>query len=537
MRTRWWQSIRWRLALGSALLVLVATGLLGLVAVGVIDYYYSADQKPRLIAFADDRAQSIVISYDRNPQAGLQGAVGRVFGVKGGIDADTQQPFVIVFDKGGMPIYPTGPNLRGTRPERNAALAAALKLVNPSIQNGDLLKFRRAIIQALATKPVSSDEDFGRDTLLGYSQPFSVRPLVNNGETIGALVVTARANTVPTFVGTVGGSVFVASLIIAVLAIAVAILFARTITRPLARLTSATRALTAGDYNARVRTGAKGELGELALNFNEMAAQLHKDMEELLRQEAWRHELIINITHDLATPLTAIAGLGESLMDGVNSSYEDYEATGRVIMRETLRLRRLVQDLHVMAKVETGALDPRKKSIRLAALVDETLAALAPEFERHCVEPINAVPYQIPPLLADPDMLTRVFSNLCANALRHTPAGGKVQIEAREQNDWLFISVTDTGEGIPTEALPQVFERFFRADSARQSSTGGSGLGLAIVRAIIEAHGGQVWAENATGAGARISFILPLKTDFVPMPALPDTPTLPLHKRPRQTTT
>ena len=107
-------------------------------------------------------------------------------------------------------------------------------------------------------------------------------------------------------------------------------------------------------------------------------------------------------------------------------------------------------------------------------------------------------------------MLTRVFSNLCDNALRHTPAGGSVTIDAIQRDNFLELSVTDSGEGIPTGALPRVFDRFYRADSSRQAITGGSGLGLAIVRAIIEAHGGSIWAENVPGNGARFVFTLPL---------------------------
>ena len=118
-----------------------------------------------------------------------------------------------------------------------------------------------------------------------------------------------------------------------------------------------------------------------------------------------------------------IAGLGESLVDGVNQSREDYEATGRIIVRETLRLRRLVKDLHMMTRVEANAVQPQRQPVRLAALVDEVLAMLITEFERANVEPCNIIAYTLPPVLADPDMLSRVFSNLCNNALRHTPLG------------------------------------------------------------------------------------------------------------------
>jgi len=322
------------------------------------------------------------------------------------------------------------------------------------------------------------------------------------------------------------------SIVVAVLAVLAAILFARTITRPLTRVTEATRVLTSGDYSARVMIGAGGELGELAHNFNDMAKQLQIDVEELRKQEIWRRELIMSITHDLATPLTAIAGLGEALVDGVNQSHEDYEETGRVIVRETLRLRRLVKDLHMMAKVEAGALEPQRKSVRLVALVDEVLAVLVTEFERARVEPRNMLSYNLPAVEADPDMLTRVFSNLCDNALQHTPPGGTVTIEALPHDNMLAIAITDTGQGIPPEALQRVFERFFRADTARQSKTGGSGLGLAIVRAIVEAHGGRIWAENAPGAGARFIFTLPLSG--TKQPALTDEITLRLPRKHRR---
>ncbi|HYT37520.1 MAG TPA: ATP-binding protein, partial [Ktedonobacteraceae bacterium] len=234
------------------------------------------------------------------------------------------------------------------------------------------------------------------------------------------------------------------------------------------------------------------------------------DVDELRKQEFWRRELIMNITHDLATPLTAIAGLGESLVDGVNQDREDFEATGRIIVRETLRLRRLVQDLHLMAKVEAGAMQPQPKVLRLAAVVDETLAVLATEFERANVEPLNNVAFDLPPAWADPDMLMRVFSNLCDNALRHTPEGGTVVIEARQQGNLLEVAVTDSGRGIPPEALARLFDRFYRADSSRQVRTGGSGLGLTIVRAIVEAHGGAIRAENAPQGGARFIFSIPI---------------------------
>jgi signal transduction histidine kinase len=567
MQIRWWQSIRGRLGIGSAVLALLTTTTLALTAMAVINYYYGVDQRNSLSQWANEKAlyvdKYLAQNSVSNPQSDFAlFNVGQM--VLNAPASDGQQYWMIVLNCNGIPVYPTFPNnkppaspnllspasLRATaiaRKQREAeakatalargtplavlraiaqaqararanqahnarlaALKSVLQLVNPSVQPYDFEKFQQTIGSTLAGKYPSADEQFGGDNPFGSTQPFSVRPISAETQVVGALLVTPRSNVIPPFVSTVGIAVLVASIVITILAVLAAILFSRPITKPLVRLTAATRLMTKGDYSVQVSTNAPGELGELSRNFNEMAAQLKRDVEELQQQEIWRRELIMNITHDLATPLTAIAGLGEALIDGVNHTHEDYEATGRVIVRETLRLHRLVRDLHVMAKLEAEAVQPKKKVIRLAALVDEVLAVLAAEFERGYVEPINSIPYDLTPVQADADLLTRVFSNLCSNSLRHTPSGGCVIIEAIERNGWLVISVIDTGEGIPAEALSRVFERFYRADSARQSLTGGSGLGLAIVRAIIEAHGGTVWVENVPDAGARISFTLPL---------------------------
>ncbi|QBD81324.1 HAMP domain-containing histidine kinase [Ktedonosporobacter rubrisoli] len=512
MRIRWWQSIRWRLTLGSVLLALLATGLLTLIAMLVINYYYQADQEARLSNLANDKAQNVGLNYAQTYN--LARAVSLMVNNQTKQSVQEQQPILIVLDRSSRLIYPRF----STSDDKRVVISYLLKLVDPSIQKGDLNKLYQAITKGLHGVPV--DGQFSRGYPVEAASPFIVRPIfaggVNSGALIGVLVITPRANTLPAFVSTVGEAVLIAFLVVVILAALVAILFSRTITRPLAKLIDATRILAAGDYSAQVHTDAQGELGELARNFNEMAAQLNRDVEELRKQELWRRELIMSITHDLATPLTAIAGLGEALVDGVNQSRDDYEATGRIIVRETLRLRRLVQDLHMMAKVEGRALHPQRREIRLAVLVDEVLAVLAPEFERAHVEPRNAIPYTLPTVQVDADMLARVFSNLCDNALHYTPAGGIVTIEAEQQDSLLVVAVTDTGEGIPSGALSRIFERFFRVDSARQSTTGGSGLGLAIVRAIIEAHGGKVWAENAQDAGARIVFTLPLRASSEP---------------------
>lgn len=526
-RTRWRHSIRWRLALGSILVSLLATALLALSVILAIIYYYNVDQSNRLNSFASSTAQRVGVGFVQDHN--LNKATAAMFPNYLEQNYQGEQYLFVILNRRGQVAYPRV----GSATTQSTFTAFAIALADPGLRSGDLAGMRSAIASG-EHGVVSSGELGGGPVTL--SRPYVVYPIFFAGQrsnpVVGVLVLTplsAAENNVPPFISAVGLTVLIAAIIVAFLSALAAILFSRTITRPLANLTGAARVLGSGNYAVQVPSAAQDELGELSHTFNEMAAKLASDVQELQRQEQWRRELIMNITHDLATPLTAIAGLGESLVDGVNKSYEDYEATGRVIVRETLRLRRLVKDLHMMAKVEARAIQPQRKPIRLAALVDEELAVLATEFERANVEPRNAIPFNLPAVFVDPDMLTRVFSNLCDNALRHTPPGGSVSIEAMQHGDQVLVAVTDSGEGIPTGALPLVFERFFRADSARQAATGGSGLGLAIVRAIIEAHGGSVWVENVPSGGAR--FIFSLSIASVESGPVWNVPTLPMPRQ------
>jgi len=504
---RWWQSIRWRLALGSMLVALLATILIALAALLAITYYYGVDQHRLLDSLATDKAQSIGANYN---QSGILAVAASNTLPRGLVQSfQGEQYLLVVINRLGQTVYPH----YATRALEAKAIGIALD--DPTLKTGAFAPVSNGVKAAL--KGVVVNGEIGNNGPGVVARPFVAQPIFDGSQSgapvVGVLMIISRSaasNTIPPFITAVGQSVIIVAAIIAMLAALAAILFARTITRPLATLTKAAHVLASGNYNAQVTTNTHGEIEELADTFNNMAAKLAADVDELRQQELWRRELIMNITHDLASPLTAITGLGEALIDGVNQSREDYEATGRVIVRETLRLRRLVKDLHMMAKVEAGAVKPVLRPVRLAALVDEVLAVQVAEFERKNVEPRNMLSYTLLPANADPDMLSRVFSNLCDNALRHTPSGGTVTIEALQRGTLLMVSVADSGEGIPLDVLPRVFDRFYRADSARQASTGGSGLGLAIVKAIIEAHGGSIWAENIPNSGARFVFTLPV---------------------------
>jgi signal transduction histidine kinase len=526
----WWQSIRWRLAFGSMLVVLLTTMLLSIIVVITINVAYSSDQSAQLTALASATATKVGENFvlSKNLLTASEEAVPGLTSTS----STGEQYLELVYGPSLAFVYPRA----GT--DRQFTAALLLKLADPT---GDFAPVRGVVQEARDTGMAQKGQING-SRLGDASRPFVAQPIFAGGRrensVIGVLLVIPRSsvdNTEPPFLATMRQSIFILALVVSILAAVAAILFSRTITRPLARLTDASRVLAAGNYSARAsvsKRGELGEIGELAHSFNEMAERLEQDVEELRRQEQQRRELIMNITHDLATPLTAIAGLGEALVDGIKQNREDFEETGRIIVRETLRLRRLVKDLHMMAKAEAGAMQPQRRAVRLAPLVDEVFAALIPEFERVNVEPCNNLSFNLPPIWADPDMLARVFDNLCSNALRYTPSGGSITVDAKQQGSVLRITVTDTGKGIPTAALPRVFDRFYRADAARQTTTGGSGLGLAIVQAIVESHGGRVFAENAPGGGACIGFTMPLASANWEQMAGEATLPLPLGARP-----
>ncbi|MDQ6661517.1 MAG: ATP-binding protein, partial [Chloroflexota bacterium] len=299
--------------------------------------------------------------------------------------------------------------------------------------------------------------------------------------------------------------------IVALLVIVFSLFFARRLTQPLEKLTRAAEQMKQGNYAQRVALPPnKDELGRLAVTFNAMADTIEADITELRKQEQFRRELLANIAHDLATPLTAIQGFSEALADNVITDQEARQETALLIGREVQRLRRLVVDMQQMTSLESGRIALDIAPLDISTLVDETLEVMRPECEQGGISLHNQIAPTTPFVLADSDRLTQVLLNLLDNARRHTPSGGAITLGAKVEGKELVVEVSDTGTGIDPEQLPHIFERFYRADRSRTGATGGSGLGLSIVKAIIMAHGGTISAESIPGKGTCITFTLPL---------------------------
>jgi len=293
----------------------------------------------------------------------------------------------------------------------------------------------------------------------------------------------------------------IATIAALVTALAASWLLAQRLTRPIRTLGEAAQRIGGGGYQARVPMAAHGdELAALGRAFNQMAAALEAT-------ERHRRALLADLAHELRTPLATLEAYVEGLADGVVAA--DKEAW-TVLQGELDRLRRLAEDLTAVSRAEEHQLDLRPRPVDPAVLVTRAIQAAEPAYAAKGVTLQASVDRRLAQVRVDVDRIGEVLANLLANALRHTPAGGRVEVTAQGRGDELELAVVDSGEGISPELLERVFERFFRVDPARSRDSGGSGLGLTITRAIIQAHGGRVWAESAgPGGGARFVVRLP----------------------------
>ena len=284
-------------------------------------------------------------------------------------------------------------------------------------------------------------------------------------------------------------------------ALAVSAYVARRVAHPVGELAAAAAAVADGQYGARVAAPGLGrEFDTVAGAFNAMAARL-------AQAEATRRRLIADLGHELRTPVATIEAYVDAAEDGITVADED---TWAVLRTQTTRLRRLAEDMTAISRAEEHQLDLHRRTTAPADLIAAAVAAVRPRYAERNVALCQQIDPDLPPVEVDPERMAQVLGNLLDNALRHTAPGGAVTVGAAPGAAGIRVTVADTGEGIAAEALPHVFERFYRADPARDRRHGGSGIGLAIVRAIVTAHGGHVTAaSDGPGRGATFTVTLP----------------------------
>jgi two-component system sensor histidine kinase BaeS len=298
------------------------------------------------------------------------------------------------------------------------------------------------------------------------------------------------------FADSVGWVVIATSIVAVVVAVGVAGVLGAMLARPLRDIGGAARRIAEGDYEARIPRQGPEEIVSLSDSFNQMAAALEE-------QERMRREFIANAAHELRTPLTNLQGYLEALRDGV---IEPDRATFESLLDEAERLVRLSRSLDTLAAGDAGT-PSQPIDLDLAATIRMAVDLARPAIRAAGLELDVDLPDTLP-ARGDPDQLAQVVGNLLQNAVRYTPAGGRVYVKAERRPADVLVSVANSGEGIPAGDLPHVFERFYRVDKSRDRASGGAGIGLAIVRQIVEAAGGTVGAESRDGM-TRFWFSLP----------------------------
>ena len=290
----------------------------------------------------------------------------------------------------------------------------------------------------------------------------------------------------------------------ALLAIAIALLFtfflSRRILAPVKSLTLAAKRLGQGDFSQRVQSKDKSEVGELAQTFNAMAGDLE-------RAEQLKRDMIADVAHELRTPLSNIRGYLEAARDGVIKPDAD---TFRSLDEEVTLLSRLVDDLQELSLVEAGELKLVCQAENIGDLIKQTVAGVQAQATTKGLSVSIDLADKLLLVNIDSQRISQVLRNLLDNAVAHTAKGGTITVTARQQDNYLEVAVADTGEGIPAEDLPDIFERFYRVDKSRARATGGSGLGLTIAKRLVEAHGGKIEVQSEPGKGSCFTFTLPV---------------------------
>ncbi len=294
-----------------------------------------------------------------------------------------------------------------------------------------------------------------------------------------------------------------ASLAAGAVAVVLSIIFSRRVIAPVRAMAAASERISDGHYDERVCVSGSDELAHFAARFNEMA-------EKLEQVEAMRRRLIGDVSHELRTPLTTIKGSMEGLMDGVlPATAETYQQ----IHVEADRLNRLVDDLQELSRVEAHAYQLNCAPVDVASLLQTAIKRMTVRAQAKSIALAAELPAALPLIQGDADRLLQVLTNLMGNAVQYSPEGTSVVVSAQRLAHEVQVAVKDAGIGIPPDHLPHIFDRFYRVDPSRsRRAGGGSGIGLTIARALVEAHGGRIWAESAgDGQGSTFTFALPVE--------------------------
>ena len=323
-------------------------------------------------------------------------------------------------------------------------------------------------------------------------------------------IVSNVGDLVPEVKSMIREMLFLGIVILVVAGITLTVWVYRSILSPLNKLQEATKQIKAGNLDFTLDVDADDEIGELCNDFEEMRMRLRENAEEKVQYDKESKELISNISHDLKTPITAIKGYVEGIHDGVASSPEKLDKYIRTIYNKANDMDRLIDELTFYSKIDTNKIPYTFTKINVAQYFKDCIEEGGLDMEARGIELgyFNYVDEDVV-VIADAEQMKRVINNIISNSIKYLDKKkGIINIRIKDVGDFIQVEIEDNGKGIAAKDLPNIFDRFYRTDSSRNSSQGGSGIGLSIVRKIIEDHGGRIWATSKEGIGTEIHFVL-----------------------------
>jgi signal transduction histidine kinase len=499
--------IRTRLTLSHLFVIVVAMGLSGLLLLSLLERYFLEAMEDSLRAQANITAQALVpgavtealLALEQNAAANT---VQQRQWSNLSIETQNAAPLPVEIPLGGVDLsYLTDASLQlssqlDTRIRILDAYGVVLVDSRQQDQGVDLSD-DPLVAQALVGQYATSTERSGREPAMSLALPVLVE-----GKLAGAVYLSQPLRDALAVIRDLRIRWFLSTIIALLLSGVVGLWLSRAIARPVGRLTEAAGAVARGHLDHQVPVSSRDELGRLSQAFNDMTARLRA-----ARQA--QTDFVANVSHELRTPLTAVKGTVETLRDGAVDDPEVRDLFLATVETETDRLIRLVNDLLVLSRADSAALNLRREPLDLAELAHATARKLAPQAEARNVSLMVEAGPDLSPVLADADRIEQVLVNLLDNAIKYSRPGGGVTVRVTGGVEGMVhVQVRDEGLGIPADELPRIGERFYRADRARSRAEGGSGLGLAIARALVEAHGGRLWLESEEGRGTVVTFTL-----------------------------
>lgn len=381
---------------------------------------------------------------------------------------------------------------------RGRVIAAS---ADQKLHEGDLIA--KADILALQQGQVSIRQ--GNSPVYNEKVLWVIEPVEDNKRVIGGVIFFSPIMGIAQTMTKVR-NLFIYSAVVSILFSTVVVyLLSKYVTGPLGDINQVAQLLARGRLTERVNIKQKDEIGDLAEAFNYMAEQIEN-------QEKMRRDFVADVSHELRSPLTNIQGFIEAMIDGKDKTVEDRSRYLGILHKETLRLSRLVNELLELARFDAGAVANNRKPMDIIEVVGGSVNKVNHFLQEKNLSLVLNNPDTEQPVMvnANRDSIEQVITNLLDNAIRYAPAGSRIQINVRQTNGSVAVTVADQGDGIPAEDLPLIWERFYKVDKSRSRAAGGTGLGLAIVKKIIESFGGQVRAASTRGQGTEVGFDLPV---------------------------